>query len=115
MMMNNTQIIDLYEQVAEITEQMLAAARVGDWDSLVALESRCAARVDTLKGGVDSNASLTPVAREKKISIIKKILDDDREIRAITQPRLAQLSALIGTSQNERQLRQAYGANNATG
>ena len=111
--MNNTTIIDLYEQVAQITEQMLAAAQIGDWDSLVALESRCAAHVSTLKTG-DSNTSLTPVAREKKISIIKKILSDDHEIRSITQPRLAQLSTLIGSSRTERKLHQAYGENNSS-
>ncbi|MEA5097615.1 MAG: flagellar protein FliT [Burkholderiaceae bacterium] len=109
--MNDHVTLDLYEQIADITGQMLMAARSGDWNSLQELETHCADRVNTLKAGDDDNASLTPVAREKKIGIIKKILSDDQEIRAITQPRMQQLASIINSSRTERQLRHAYGSN----
>jgi flagellar protein FliT len=109
----NTKTIDLYEQIAEITNQMLAAARQGDWNSLIALENRCADHVNTLREkGTD--LPLTAGAREKKISIIKKILADDHEIRAITEPRLAQLASLIASSDNAHKLNRAYSANSST-
>lgn len=108
-MLDSQEVISLYETVAVITDQMLVAARNGDWDHLVALESRCASHVESLKAG-EPPAPLTGVNRERKVSIIKKILADDREIRNLTEPWMAQLSQLISSTGNERKLSQAYGA-----
>jgi len=108
--MNNQEIISLYETVAVITNQMLAAARIGDWEQLVVLESRCTSHVETIKNG-ESPAPLTGVVRERKVKIIKKILADDREIRTITEPWMAQLSASMNSNNTERKLSRAYGAN----
>ena len=35
--MNSNEVIALYETVASITDQMLAAARVGDWNQVAVL------------------------------------------------------------------------------
>jgi flagellar protein FliT len=108
-MMNEQEIICLYEDVATITDQMLAAARSGDWEELTALEQRCAAQVSILKSG-EAPVALTGAERERKVEIIKKILADDREIRNITEPWMAKLSMLINSTGTERKLNQAYGA-----
>lgn len=108
-MLNSQEVITLYETVAVITDQMLAAARNGDWDQLVALESRCASHVETLKQG-EPPAPLTGANRERKVTIIKKILADDREIRNLTEPWMEHLSKLINSTSTERKLSQAYGA-----
>lgn len=108
-MLNTQEVISLYETVAVITDQMLAAARNGDWDQLVELESRCASHVETLKAG-EPPAPMTGAHRERKVKIIKKILADDREIRNLTEPWMAQLSQIINSTGNERKLSQAYGA-----
>ena len=109
--MDNQEIITLYETVADITDQMLAAARTGDWEQLAALESHCSSQVEILKNSDQQRQPLTPLAREKKTRIIKKILDDDRQIRDITEPWMAQLSAMMNSAGTERKLSQAYGAN----
>lgn len=109
--MDNQEILSLYEEVAVITDQMLLAARNSDWDSLASLEKRCASQIGTLRAR-DQIAPLSEVARQQKMSIIKKILADDHQIRTITEPRLVELSALIGHSGAERKLHQAYSANN---
>lgn len=108
-MLNSQEVISLYETVAIITDQMLAAARNGDWDQLIALESRCAAHVETLKAQ-EPPTPLTGASRERKVMIIKKILADDREIRNLTEPWMAQLAKMINSTGNERKLSQAYGA-----
>lgn len=106
-------MISLYEEVAVITDQMLVSARTGDWEQLVALETRCSDRVATLK--VHAAAlPLTVEMREKKINIIKKILADDREIRSITQPWMVHLTELINSSGTERKLLQAYGSSSGS-
>lgn len=109
--MDNQEVIALYETVAHITDQMLAAARLGDWERLAALESRCSSQVEMLKKSEEPRQPLSPLAREQKSKIIKKILDDDRQIRDITEPWMARLSALMKNAGTERPLTQAYGAN----
>lgn len=108
--MNSDEVIALYEAVAVITQQMVAAAREGNWEQLAELESRCASHIATLKKD-ESQIPLPAVVRERKTRIIQKILADDREIRSITEPWMTQLSALINSASTERKLSQAYGAN----
>jgi len=108
--MNNEEILSLYETVAELSGQMLDAARSADWERLVTLESRCASQVQMLKTGAPV-AALSGTIREKKVRIIHKILADDREIRNITEPWMAELSSLMSSAGTERKLSRAYGAN----
>ena len=107
--MEKYEILEVYESVAAITNQMLAAARSGDWEQLAMLESRCSSQVATLKKH-DSSIALTGANRDKKVEIIRKILADDQEIRAITEPWMKQLSALMQSTGTERKLSQAYGS-----
>ena len=106
--MNSEEILALYEAVSTITDQMLAAARQGDWDKLIALEEHCARHVETLKNG-EPPIPLTGANRERKVQIIHKILADDREIRDLTEPWMAQLAQLINNTRAKRKLSNAYG------
>ena len=107
--MNSQEIISLYETVAIITDQMLAAARNGDWDQLVALESRCASQVEVLKTS-EPPVPLSGQARDRKVQIIQKILADDREIRNLTETWMGQLARIMNSAGAERKLSEAYGA-----
>jgi flagellar protein FliT len=108
-MMNSQEVISLYETVAAITDQMLVAARNGNWDELVVLEARCASHVAVLKNG-EAPIPLTGLLRDRKVKIIQKILSDDREIRNLTEPWMGHLSKLINSTGTERKLNKAYGA-----
>lgn len=107
--MNSVEVISLYEAVAGITAQMLAAARNSDWDQLAALEQRCSSQVARLKVG-EAPIPLSGIVRQKKVEIIKKILADDREIRNLTEPWMHQLTALMHNASTERKLNRMYGA-----
>ena len=108
-MLNSQEVIHLYEKVSDITDQMLLAARSGDWDKVVALESHCAGHVERLKAQ-EPQEPLPLEARDTKVRIIKKILEDDRQIRNIMQPWMAQLAVLINSTGTERKLSKAYGS-----
>lgn len=108
--MNHHKILSIYQEVADITGQMLVAAKNSDWDSLVSLEKLCAIHVGALKKQ-DRISPLSENQRQQKIGLIKKILSDDQEIRALTEPRLAHLSTLINSSGNERKLHRVYNTN----
>lgn len=104
------QTIAIYEEVSGITRNMLAAARRGDWDELAALEGECSSRIDILREK-DVSLPLSDNERQHKISLIQKILDDDRHIRQIVMPWMEHLSGLINHAGTERRLNRAYGVN----
>lgn len=106
-MANVETVIDIYETVSELTGEMLSAARSRDWEKLVELESRCAGHVRTLQQN-EAALALDGASRDRKVSLIQKILADDRAIRDLTTPWLAELSALISSTGNERKLNSAY-------
>jgi flagellar protein FliT len=107
-MMTTEEILNAYARMAELTQQMLAAARAGDWDQLVLLEQHAAAQTRTLQQG-EPAAPLQGAARERKVELIRTMLIADRQIRDLTMPWMAQLSALINSTGTERRLASAYG------
>lgn len=100
--------IALCEAVAELTNQMLLAAREQDWDRLTDLESSCAQYIEQLKIMKDA-LPLSSEAQKRKVASIKRILADDREIRNLVSPWMARLSVMINSSQTEKKLTRAYG------
>ncbi|WP_426104642.1 flagellar protein FliT [Massilia sp. TSP1-1-2] len=107
--MNSEQIISIYEEVSSLTGQMLAAAQTRDWENLAALESHCTSHVATLKQA-EPALPLTGELRAKKIRIIHQIMAQDREIRCLTEPWMAELAALMHSAGTERKLSRAYEA-----
>ena len=105
--MDYKQVLASYETAAEITGQMLAAARAADWERLSALETLCAKEIRQLRFREPANA-LSSIERNRKIDVITKILADDREIRIITEPWMARLSALLSGASVEGKLSKAY-------
>lgn len=108
-MMNSEQVISLYEAMTDLTGQMLAAARVRDWEYLAELESHCASHVEQLKQG-EPAAPLPAPLRVRKVKMLHQILEHDRAIRDLTMPWMAELSNLINNASAERRLAHAYGA-----
>jgi len=107
--MESIELITLYENVAVITDQMLNAARERDWERLSVLETSCTSTVQKIRDN-EQPVALPPELKERKIKVIKKILADDKEIRDITEPWMAQLSELMKSSSTSYKLNQTYGA-----
>ena len=93
MPISSEDVIGVYENVSQLTRQMLAAARSRDWDTLHRLERDCASQVSLLREG--QPPSLTGELRARKVRLLQSILADDREIRNITEPWMEQLSLLM--------------------
>jgi flagellar protein FliT len=103
------EVLSEYAAVAELSGQMLHAAEAGDWDQLALLEQRCTQHIAVLKSS-ESAVQLNSSARQAKIDCIRGILADDRKIRDLTMPWMAQLSAMINNSGTQRRLANAYGS-----
>ncbi|MFZ6817465.1 flagellar protein FliT [Undibacterium sp. Ji22W] len=108
--MNSFELINVYEKVAQITADMLLAARANDWELLSQLEDNCSGQISTLKE-FEGPTELPIELKTKKIMIIKQILADDRAIRDITEPWMQNLANLMKSSSTSRKLSQSYGAN----
>jgi flagellar protein FliT len=108
-MMSCEQALAVYEALADLTGQMLAAASDSDWDRVAELERQCAAHVQSLRDG-EHGLELSAPARARKVEMIRQILADDRRIRELATPWMARLSALISNTRSQSRLAGAYGA-----
>ncbi len=108
-MMPIQDVLTVYAAMADLTEQMVQAAQRSDWDALVLLEQRCAAHAQTLRER-ESPQPMTGRERERKIELIRQMLQADRQIRDLTMPWMAQLSKLINATGTERRVVNAYGS-----
>jgi flagellar protein FliT len=99
--------IHIYEAIESLSNQMLAAAKKEDWDTLVTLETSCAQHVQQLS----NYQNVLPLSKElqaQKKSSILRILANDSQIRDIVSPEMASLSALINSTQNGKKLSNKY-------
>ena len=90
--MNSNEVLAMYENIASLTGQMVNAAGSRHWAGLTKLESQCAAAAGCVETGIPA---LHGAQRMRKIDLLKQILANDREIRAVTEPWMAQLSNLM--------------------
>ena len=81
--MTSTEVLSMYENIAGLTNQMAAAARLGDFDGLSRLEAQCAGEARAAANGVPA---LNGAPRLRKIDLLKQILANDRAIRDVTEP-----------------------------
>lgn len=108
-MMTIQDVLYVYAAMADLTEQMVQAAERSDWDNLALLEQRCAAHVQALREQ-EPQQPMQGAERERKIELIRQMLNADRQIRDLTMPWMDQLSKLINTTGTERRVVNAYGS-----
>lgn len=90
----NTQLLTYYEAIEQASQDMLEAARTGNWDHVVKLEGACALLISQLKNA----AAKAPLATEEaqlKSRIMQRILVNDAEIRALAEPWLEDLNDML--------------------
>ena len=105
-------IVALYREVERLTGNMLSAAHQQDWERLLALEAGCANCIESIKGCAVPVA-LSEEARQHKVSLLKSILANDREIRKLTDPWMQRVSQLLESANAECRVRRSYGSNEA--
>ena len=104
-------IIIVYESIADLTSQMLAAARDSDWDRLVEIESHCATYVEKFNECEEYMLLMTGEDRTHQIALIQQILKDNAQIRELVEPNMQALSNIIKNTTNERKLAKTYNVN----
>jgi flagellar protein FliT len=101
---SHASILEHYQEIADLSGQMLAKARGQEWNELVTLGARYQEAVERLK-------ALDPLDDDQKNArreLLTRILDDDARIRQLIAPELERLSHLLGTFKRQRTVLQAY-------
>ncbi len=87
-------LLNYYEAIERASQDMLEAARTGDWDEVVKLEGACALLISQLRHAAGGRA-LGPEESQLKTRIMQRILVNDAEIRHLAEPWLEQLDELL--------------------
>ena len=90
----NSALLNNYEAIERASQDMLDAARTGNWDHVVKLEGACAVLISELR----SAAAKLPLDSEEvqlKSRIMQRILVNDAEIRTLAEPWLEDLDKLL--------------------
>ena len=95
-----SKLMQCYEAIERVSSDMLQAARGGDWDRVVMLEGACVILIAKLKQAARS-MRISGEERRHKTQIMKRILINDAEIRALAEPEIDELNRMIfGGSRN---------------
>ena len=105
--MRAADVLKHYEGIERESASMLAAAVAGDREALMAAERRCAALAGELKRS--GEPTLDRAQQRRKMDLILAILSNDRDVRAITEPWMAELSRLIHGTRMQRNVANLYG------
>ncbi len=86
-------LLNYYEAIEHASQDMLEAARAGDWDTVVRLEGACAVLISQLKHAANAN-ELPAEELVLKGRIMQRILRNDAEIRNLAEPWINDLSRM---------------------
>jgi len=87
-------LLNYYEAIEKASQDMLSAARRGNWDEVLKLEGACALLISQLK----HSAGAKPLGADEaqfKSRIMQRILINDAEIRQLAEPWLDNLDDLL--------------------
>jgi flagellar protein FliT len=90
----STSLLNYYQAIEKASQDMLEAARQGNWDQVLKLEGACVLLISQLK----HNAAEQPLGGDEaqfKSRIMQRILVNDAEIRQLAEPWLEDLDALL--------------------
>jgi flagellar protein FliT len=90
----NRVLLNYYEAIEKASQDMLEAARVGNWDHVVKLEGACALLISQLKHAA-TKQGLDSEEAQLKSRIMQRILINDAEIRQLAEPWLEELDDIL--------------------
>jgi flagellar protein FliT len=97
--MDDNALLDCYVAIERASEEMLEAARAGDWDRVVHLEGACAVLISRLKQAA-ADRHLDEEQLKAKSRVMMRILRNDAQIRSLAEPWLDELDRLLAGSRH---------------
>jgi flagellar protein FliT len=103
-MSTNPSVLQQYQIIAAISAQMLAQARLNQWNSVIRLGRKYNEEVELLR----HMDPLSDQDRQLRKGLLAQILNNDAHIRNLAAPELARLSMLLGAMKRQQTVRRAY-------
>ena len=97
-----------YQQLLKLSNAMLAQAKEGQWDELIACEMTYLRNVESVARDQDTSA-LTSGLRMQIRPMLKQVLDNENEIKGLLAHRMDELRALVQTTSQQQKVTSAYG------
>jgi flagellar protein FliT len=91
----NSSLLHYYQAIEKASQDMLEAARVGNWDQVLKLEGACALLISQLKQTASNERPLGRDEAQLKSRIMQRILVNDAQIRQLAEPWLDELDDLL--------------------
>ncbi|MBS0447535.1 MAG: flagellar protein FliT [Proteobacteria bacterium] len=92
-------LLNYYEAIEKASQDMLEAARQGNWDQVLKLEGACALLISQLKHTA-AKQQLGEDEVQLKSRIMQRIIVNDAEIRQLAEPWLEDLDHLLAGRPN---------------
>jgi flagellar protein FliT len=107
-MCSQSEVMHCYEQVATLTERMLALARAKQWGELPAQETVYSDMVDRLKA-IEPLESLLEEQVARKYQLLSRIISNHAEVSGLVMPQLTHLGEMLRSMEQTESLEKAYG------
>ncbi len=90
----NDALMNYYQAIEKASQDMVEAARSGNWDQVLKLEGACALLIAQLKHTA-AGRTLGTDETQFKSRIMQRILMNDAQIRRLAEPWLDELDELL--------------------
>jgi len=100
-------VLDLYQEIANITDEMLRAAQAQDWDKVADHGKQYCETVERLRE-LEPHPALDDAGRSQKYDLLVRILENDASVRDLALPQLSRLRHLLGRMKRQQQLLNTY-------
>jgi flagellar protein FliT len=103
--------LGIYEEMHALSAQMVNAAQANDWDKPDRTGKPCDILRDKLMNEEGADSLVLSVAESaQKSAMIRKILENDAEIRRHVEPWMDSVRQFLGSQSQRRKMQHAYAA-----
>ncbi|KTR88518.1 flagella biosynthesis regulatory protein FliT [Pantoea dispersa] len=107
-MTSDSDLLQGYQRLLSLSNQMLKQARQGHWDDLVASEAAYVSSVKHVAHDRDTSA-LPAALRVQLRPMLKQVMDNELEIKQLMATRMEELRSLVQQTTQQQKVTNAYG------
>ncbi|MCZ4058144.1 flagella biosynthesis regulatory protein FliT [Pantoea sp. LMR881] len=97
-----------YQQLLKLSNAMLAQAKQGQWDDLIACEMTYLRSVESVARDQDISG-FTSKQQMQIRPLLKQVLDNENELKGLLFGRMDELRSLVQTTTQQQKVTSAYG------
>ncbi|ORM85050.1 flagellar biosynthesis protein FliT [Pantoea deleyi] len=101
-------LLAAYQQLLDLSQGMLRHAAQGEWDELINRETEYVSAVQNLAHSTET-VSPSPQAQEQLRPVLRRILDNESEVKRLLQARMDELASLVSQNSRQKSVLSAYG------